>query len=357
MLKYIFFTLIVLLGVVALLYFASPVAPVVWKPDAMQELTGKFARNERLADATSIVINGHGPEDLVFDDNGDLLTGLEDGRIVRLRAPDFSSQSTVVDTGGRPLGLRFDGNRDLIIADAGKGLLRYDFDQDRLDVLADAYNGVKLVFVDHLDIAENGDIYFSDASTRFGIDEFVLDFVEASFTGRIFKFSPETNELTLVLDDLFFANGVALGPGDEYLLVNETGTARIWKLFLRGENSGETGIFASSLPGAPDNIYFDEQGVFWVGIVALRDPNVESLSDNTFLRRLIGNIPTPILEKSAPYGMVLAFDEQGHVVANLQTPTKFFNITAAVPHNDRLYLGFLGGNRIAYLEAALPGLD
>ena len=43
-----------------------------------------------------------------------------------------------------------------------------------------------------------------------------------------------------MLDRLMFANGVALGPGDEYVLVNETLAARITRYWVRGPKAGQS---------------------------------------------------------------------------------------------------------------------
>ena len=37
------------------------------------------------------------------------------------------------------------------------------------------------------------------------------------------------------MSGLFFANGVTLGPNEDYVLVNETGMGRVHRLWLKGE--------------------------------------------------------------------------------------------------------------------------
>ena len=46
---------------------------------------------------------GRGPEDVLVCADGSVLTGLEDGRILRL-SPDLSTMAEIGNTDGRPLG-------------------------------------------------------------------------------------------------------------------------------------------------------------------------------------------------------------------------------------------------------------
>ncbi len=108
---------------------------------------------------------GPGPEDVARGADGLLYAGLADGRIVRLKADGSTPPETVAETGGRPLGLHAapDG---LYVADAERGLLAVSLD-GTVRTLTDAVDGARMVFVDDLDVAADGSIWFSDASARF----------------------------------------------------------------------------------------------------------------------------------------------------------------------------------------------
>ena len=77
-----------------------------------------------------------------------------------------------------------------------------------------------MLFPNDLAIAADGVVWFSDASRRFDQHHWMLDFLEGRATGRLLRYDPRTNRVDVVLDHLMFANGVALGPGDKYVLVN-----------------------------------------------------------------------------------------------------------------------------------------
>lgn len=116
------------------------------------------------------------PEDTAVDSQGRVYAGLADGRVVRLDAS--GKVETFVDTGGRPLGMDFDAAGNLILADAWKGLLRID-PQGKVETLATEADGVPFAFTDDLDIASDGRIYFSDASSKFHQPDYILDLLEA----------------------------------------------------------------------------------------------------------------------------------------------------------------------------------
>lgn len=77
-------------------------------------------------------------------------------------------------------------------------------------------------FADDVIEASDGSLYFSVASTKFGLHDWFLDVLEARPHGQLLKYNPSSNEVSILLDHLSFANGVALSPDEDYLLVCET---------------------------------------------------------------------------------------------------------------------------------------
>jgi sugar lactone lactonase YvrE len=56
--------------------------------------------------------------------------------------------------------------------------------------------------------------------------QFILAFAEAQDEGRLLKYNPATNETTVLLKGLRFANGVALSSDESFVLVNELALVR-----------------------------------------------------------------------------------------------------------------------------------
>src|SRR5205814_5806435 len=106
--------------------------------------------------------------------DGRIYAGVEGGRIFRLQ-PDGTRPEVFADTRGRPLGLDFDRDGNLIVADAYQGLLSIARDGSTT-VLAKEAGGRRLGCPTDLDIASDGTIYFTDATSR--------SFVQPSQIGR-----------------------------------------------------------------------------------------------------------------------------------------------------------------------------
>ncbi|MGB3724641.1 MAG: SMP-30/gluconolactonase/LRE family protein [Glaciecola sp.] len=344
--KYIVILALILIGLPTLMYILSPVQPIVWRPDPTYTLTGPLQQNAALDQVSYIGLDKlPEPEDIAFDANGMMYTGLNDGRIVKIDPANNDDVMLVANTLGRPLGLRIHPNGDIIVADAVRGLLSVT-PQGNVSVLVSEYEGRTLKLVDHLDIASNGDIYFSDASRRYGLDNYLYDFIEATATGDVYRYSAATQEVELLVSDLFFSNGVALNSTEEFLLIAETGRSRILQYFLSGEHLGQTKVFIDSLPAMPDNIYFDNDGVFWVGLIAMRDRKVEGLAAFPKVRKLLGSLPSSLLLPKEGYGFVIGLNEQGQIVHNYQGKNGLHHITSAIPYKGKLYLGSLQNNAI-----------
>lgn len=103
-------------------------------------------------------------------------------------------------------------------------------------------------------------------------------------------FDRKTTKLTVVLDNLWFANGVALSPDEEFVIVAETHASRVRKYYLKGEKKGQSEIFVEGLPGIPDNITPDEDGA-WIALVVSADPDhpmlPQSLSRLPLIRKFL----------------------------------------------------------------------
>ena len=134
---------------------------------------------------------------------------------------------------GRPLGMRFDRyGANLVVADAYNGLLEVNPKARTVSTLVPpqpGVDGVPLAFINDLDIARDGTIYFTDSSKKWQRRHNRYSILEGDNTGRLFAYYPKNGEVEVLLDDLQFANGVQLSPEGDFLLVVETIAARIMK--------------------------------------------------------------------------------------------------------------------------------
>ncbi|MCH7613010.1 MAG: SMP-30/gluconolactonase/LRE family protein, partial [Candidatus Marinimicrobia bacterium] len=265
----------------------------------------------------------------------------EDGRIMRYDANGQNGQE-FVNTGGRPLGLEFDAIGNLIVCDTKKGLLSVS-PEGRLTTLTTEADGVPFGFTDDVDIASDGTIYFTDASTRWRIEDYRSDLIEHIPYGRLLAFDPETKQTRVIKDKLYFANGVAVSPDQSFVLVNETSEYRIQKVWISGEKAGQSEILMDNLPGFPDGISSNGKGIFWVAFPSKRKEIIDNLADKPFVRKMIMRLPESLQPAPDRYGFIIGIDGEGNVIHNFQDPSpeSFSPITSVEEHNGYLYLGSL----------------
>jgi len=347
---------LVLLALAYLLLWPVPIDPAAWTPPEAPALEGVYAKNDLLAAVQRFPVQGRGPEDVAVDGQGRLYAGLKDGRIVRMQA-DGSGLEVFAETGGRPLGLDFDADGDLIVADSHRGLLSVAPD-GTVNVLATEQGGVRFGLTDDVMVAPDGVIYFSDASSKWGVDEIRNDVLEHRPYGRLLAYDPRSRETRLVADQLYFANGVAVSPDGSFVLVAETTAYRIERHWLTGARAGETETLIENLPGMPDGVSTGSDGRYWVALFSPRIPTLDATLPRPWLRKVIYRLPAFLQPDPARKAFVLAIDDSGRVVDNLQDDSadSFAPVTSVEERDGFLYLGSLERKSIARLPkpAARP---
>ncbi|GAB2504893.1 SMP-30/gluconolactonase/LRE family protein [Arenimonas alkanexedens] len=357
--------LLLLLAAVPLAYLTLwpvPIEPVPWQAPADLGYQGAHARNHRLAHLRHIALgDDHGPEHVAFGPDGRLYVALASGDILRMAA-DGSARDVFANTGGRVLGFDFDATGNLIAADAEKGLLSIS-PKGVIHVLADTFETKPIGYADAVVVADDGRIYFSDASTRFApaqwggtFEASVLDILEQSATGRVFAFDPSQASLRLVAHGLSFANGLALSADGGSLLVVETGRYRVWRIDVGADAldvrdpSPLATVLLDNLPGYPDNLMPGLDGRIWLGFTKPRSATVDAMATSPFLRKLTMRLPRALWPVPPAYGHVIAFNEQGRILADLQDPSGAYAETTSVTETrDRLYIQSLHAGTLGWL--------
>jgi sugar lactone lactonase YvrE len=358
-----------------LLVWPVPAQPVAWAVTASPGYTGAHAANTRLAGLQSIDLGSHrGPEHIVWR-NGWLYIAMESGAILRMQ-PDGSEREVVLQTGGRPLGFDFDAEGAMVIADpmAGKhgGLFRATGSGTgaKLELLTDRVDNTPILYADGVVVAKSGKIYFTDASQRFGAKAWggtfnasVLDILEHQSTGRLLEYDPATRTTRVMLSDLCFPNGVALSADEQQLFVAETGEYRIWKVATGAHKvsakapTTSASVLLPNLPGYPDNLMRGENGRIWMGLVKPRGAFIDNSAGKPWLRTLAMRLPKALWPVPPAYGHVVAFDESGKVLLDLQDPTGAYPETTAVTEaGDRLYIQSLHAKSLGWLDKKKAGL-
>eukprot|EP00731_Ephydatia_muelleri_P022650 Em0015g233a len=195
---------------------------------------------------------------------------------------------------------------------------------------------------------------------------------EARPNGRLFHFSPSDGSLHTALEGLHGANGVCVGPNEEFLLVAELTRARVTRYYLKGPKAGTVDTFAQNLPGLPDNITPSSRGGYWVGFGALRDNGVlDMMAGLPWLRALVYKVQSPVKNDTyldiwltpslqsklmasikalvQKHGMIVELDASGQIVRSLHDPNGVVvtSTSSVLDLGDTLFIGSYSAPYIA----------
>ncbi|TSK42121.1 Adipocyte plasma membrane-associated protein [Bagarius yarrelli] len=339
----------------------SPIQPEAFSLNEPPLLAGCFEPNLKLRQAERLFEDQLiGPESLA--NIGDVLyTGTADGEIVKLDGKKISIVATLGKPPcgspekehicGRPLGIKVGPNGTLFVADAYLGLFEVNpvtGEKTHLVTTNKLIAGRRLSFVNDLDVTQDGKkVYFTDSSSRWQRRDFMKLLMEATADGRVLEYDTETKEVTVMMENLRFPNGIQLLPDEESVLVAETTMARIRKIHVAGLNKGGMDTFIENLPGFPDNLRRSSSGGYWVAMSAVR-PNpgfsmLDFLSQRPWIKNLIFKLfSQETLMKFVPrYSLVVELQSGGTCVRSFHDPhgTVAAYISEAHEHNGHLYLG------------------
>lgn len=351
-----------LLGLALLLmaylsFWPVAIDPAAWDAPKNKGYVGDFAPNTDLANLERLSIGDiHGPEDVVMH-KGKLYVTSQEGKILEID-PIANTRREYADTEGSALGLEVDGAGNLIIADAFKGLLSVS-PNGNVTVLTDEVNGSSIAYADDLDIAKDGVIYFSDASTKFGAQAIgttlaasLLEIMEHRGTGRLLAYDPATKQTRIVKDGFVFSNGVAMTESGD-ILMNETGTYQMHKI----SPDGSSRVIMDNLPGFPDNInrgpkLADGRETFLLGIISQRSQWLDDNSGNPKARKVAMRLPASLRPQSVSYGLIVQIDAEVNVIKTWQDPTGDYpNATGAIIAEDGyMYVSSLTAPDLARLK-------
>lgn len=258
-----------------------------------------------------------GPEFLCLR-NGLIYTGTMDGKV--LEVDEKSKKIRVVaklgkgqecgsyeheEMCGRPLGMEFDTDGFLLVVDAYLGIFRVDVGTGLVQTVVSPSttktepHNLKMTFLNDLEITDNGEIFFTDSSI-FPRKDLLLDALMGTTNGKLLKYDPILNLVTIAAPNLAFPNGLLLSRFQDYIFIAETSRARITKYNIKGINAGVTEAWVENLPCLPDNLYHSTRGTIWVGCGYPRHQGVrfrlaDVLGGMVWLRRLMQELPISCL--------------------------------------------------------------
>jgi sugar lactone lactonase YvrE len=334
----------------AFLLWPSPIDPAGWNPPRFAGVWGASKPNTILSHVERLALSRvHASEDVLPAKDGGMCAS--DGeRIVRLSA-DGRTLKTIASLGGQNLGLAWVDARTLAVANQPKGLFL-------LDVLTGALRRLavgNIHYPNGIAVSSDGKmLYFTDSSDKYYGEpwKYMYDLLEARPHGRLYSLDLTTNRLTLLMDGLFYPNGIAISPQGDALLLNETYRYRIRRYWLKGPKSGSSDLFVENLPGFPDGLSRDEEtGHYWVALFTPRNDTADWLHRHPFLKSQLAKLPPFLWPRPRLYGMVLVVSPEGKPVARYEDPSGTINtLSSARKVGSMLYLGSLKGGFIGRLN-------
>ena len=329
-----------------------------------------------------------GPETVVFGNDGTMYILSETAKLIKLM--DFEEQEDgvsilataqeILDLGiGRPLGAKFAADGTLYIADSILGLVRVKRPEHAgakvelvaSRVLVDGYWS-PIKFADDVSIGKSGKVYFTDA-TDISPEKYngkwdcmyasKLDLIRGGpRRGRLLEYNPATDEVSVLVDGIHFANGVSVSPDETFVVVAETFQARTLKYYLDGPKKGNLEPINASFPAFSDGVDCNpKSGLCYVALPT--PPGIMSLiymiphPIDRYVRTLLMTLPRYLAPKPPRFGGIAEIDpgdasKEQRLVRLLLDPTgkDVQLVTGTTVHKDKVYLGFLHGNFVGVYD-------
>jgi hypothetical protein len=189
------------------------------------------------------------------------------------------------------------------------------------------------------------------------------DAMRGKRTGRLLKYVPSTEEVTVLARNLYFPNGIAVDKDEKFIFFVETFTLRLMKMSL--DDGSLSALVEGELTGYPDG---GDCG--WPGITTETSSNCYAVMPSAMLpimklamkipppydsvfRSLLMGLPKQLAPPVKKYGGVVEVDPvNGGVIRLLQDPTgedaaAFAGVTVK---DNKLYLGSLKNDYIGVYD-------
>jgi ribose transport system permease protein len=294
---------------------------------------------------------------VILDRHNNLYGGSRHGDIIRFFPPDYKKWEVFAHIGGAPLGMAFDRDDNLHVCVGGMGVYRITPDR-KVEMVTDETNrsiysvndDSRMRLADDLDIADDGKIYFSEATIRYEIHDWPIDALESRGNGRIICHDPKTGKSRTILRNLLFPNGVCIASNQQSILFSETWGCCVKRYWFEGPKKGQVEVLMENLPGYPDNINMASDGNYWMSLLGMRSPALDlAWKMPSFRKRMTLQVPRDEwLFPNVNIGCVLKFNDQGEVLDILwdMGAKNHPQITSMREHRGYLFLGGLSNNRI-----------
>lgn len=278
---------------------------------------------------------------------------------------DLSSYNLHSTPGGTLLGGAVHASSNSIyVCDATRGLLRIPSAGGPAEIVSAFVThdpAERVSYCNDVSVPAGGDgrVYFTSATrlhpahpvhAAFAstLATYITDTLLRTRSGRVLAYDPSRGTTAVIADGFAFANGIAAHPSGEYAVVAETGTRRLWKVALRGEQCGKR-VLLRVMPGLPDGVSYDPvEELFWVALFT-PVPAVARIVETLplWVRMGLAMLPTKVFALRTT-AMVLGVKENGELKWVLgDGEGRLGSVSAAHRCGEFLWLGNLTGQAVA----------
>ncbi len=178
-------------------------------------------------------------------------------------------------------GMTFDRQGRLVVAGWSKRTIWRWENDGSIITLASRYQGKKLNSPNDIVVRSDGSIYWTDSAGGLVIPGMVAQDVQRYLDVQgVFRLSPDGQEVSLVVEDCVYPNGLAFSPDESLLYVNDSRLGIIRMFDVRADGSVGPGRLFHKLsgnePGVADGMKVDIAGNVYCtgpGGVHIIDPN------------------------------------------------------------------------------------
>jgi len=335
----------------------------------LQGYVGEFEENSRLAELSYLSLDGYYRPETVLYRDGYLYSSVH-GKLIRTAENGSGTELLYDSENGETLGFDFDRDGNIIFCDPRfngdtPGIFKAEINEGSITVttVCTEADGIKLTCPDAFAVADNGIIFFSDATEFSPVKyndanmAFQYEAYYHSSNGRVCAFDPESGKSWTVATGFSGANGISLSYDQRFIYVCETMEYCIWRIPVDtrdGQKGNGAELFISNVPGCVDNLNRGYGGLYWVGLVSPRSPSWDNMLRTKFLRTVLLHWSSPAEVDMPEKGTaaVFAFDDYGNIkYSMMDSDSIYHHITGACETDSRIY--FHSNNytgKIAYIN-------
>lgn len=275
-------------------------------------------------------------------------------------------------------GIAFHPDGRLLACISGKGLAAIG-DDGKIGWLTTA-NAEPLHCLTAVTAAADGTIFLTDGSRQNRTESWKQDLMEKNHSGRLISCSATLGDAKVLLDALYYPNGLVLSDDGKWLWFSESWNHRLSRMQVGGAVTGTPEVINDNLPAYPARLSPSRDGGYWLALFAVRThltefilredeyrhammqtipvehwPGPALMTTNHCLEPMqMGNVKALGIEKPwAParsYGLLIRLDHNGQAIESLHSRRigKNHGITAVCDTTDGLFVVSKGREQLLH---------